>query len=48
MSIAFRMSNIMIDDESSRLKQFIWEELDENFFLAVIFRCVKIALFRQK
>ena len=29
-----------IDDESSRLKHFIWEELDEQFFLAVIFRCV--------
>ncbi|CAF2599907.1 unnamed protein product [Rotaria sp. Silwood2] len=28
----------MIDDESSRLKHFIWEELDENFFIAVIFR----------
>ncbi|CAF0843006.1 unnamed protein product [Rotaria sordida] len=32
------MSNVMIDDESSRLKHFIWEELDENFFIAVIFR----------
>jgi hypothetical protein len=41
MSIAFRMSNVMIDDESSRLKHFIWEELDENFFIAVIFRYVK-------
>ncbi|CAF1284139.1 unnamed protein product [Adineta steineri] len=28
----------MIDDESSRLKHFLWEELDENFLIAVIFR----------
>ncbi|CAF3257027.1 unnamed protein product [Rotaria socialis] len=32
------MSKVTIDDESSRLKQFIWEELDEHFFIAVIFR----------
>ncbi|CAF0794802.1 unnamed protein product [Adineta ricciae] len=34
------MSNVLIDDESSRLKHFIWEELAENFYVAVIFRCV--------
>ncbi len=34
------MSNLLVDDQSSRLKQFAWEELDEHFFLAVIFRCV--------
>ncbi|UJR20644.1 hypothetical protein I4U23_023769 [Adineta vaga] len=32
------MSNVLIDDESSRLKHFSWEELDENFYIAVIFR----------
>jgi hypothetical protein len=48
--IAFRMSNVIIDDELSRLKQFIWEELDENFFVAVIFRCVweRCFFFKEK